>query len=131
MLGWGYAQNTQILFRAKDIAQKPAFLSFLAITIAVRQSQLLLILVPLQNQHVGMVICAKDTNFIQSERYCSKIFIFVVFGYNNCIASNSIAFNTHTSSKSACWDGDMRKTHKFNSERQILLKNLHFCRFWL
>ncbi len=134
--------NTQILFRAKDIAQKPSFLSFLAITIAVRQTELLLILIPLQNEHVGMGICAKHTNFIQNERYCSSflsflaitialrqtevlliliplqnehvgmgicakhkfyserkilLFIFVVFGYNNCSASNPNDFNTHTS----------------------------------
>ncbi len=80
MLGWGCAQNTQILLRAKDIAQKPSFLSFLAKTIAVSQIQMILILIPLQNEHVGMGICAKHTNFIQSERYCSKTFIFVVFG---------------------------------------------------
>ncbi len=67
MLGCGYAQNTQILFRAEDIAQKPAFLLFLAITIAERQTEVLLILIPLQNEHVGMNICAKHTNFIQSE----------------------------------------------------------------
>ncbi len=48
MLGWGYAQNTPILFRAKHIAQKPSFLSFLAITIAVRQTEVLLILKPVQ-----------------------------------------------------------------------------------
>ncbi len=66
MLGWRYAQNTPILFRAKDnIAQKPSFLSFLAITIAVRQTAVILILIPLQNEHVGMGICAKHTNFIQ------------------------------------------------------------------
>ncbi len=110
MLGWGFAQNTQILFRAEDIVQKPAFLSFLAITIAVRQTELLYILIPLQNEHVGMGICVKHTNFIQSERYCSKTFIFFVFGYNNCSASNWSILNTHTSSKWACWDGDMRKT---------------------
>ena len=80
MLGWGYAQNTQIFFAAKDIVKKPTFLSFLAITIAVRQTEVLLILIPLQNEHVGMGIFAK---------------------------------------------------HKFYSERKILLKNLHFCRFWL
>ncbi len=99
MLGWGYAQNTQILFRAKDIAQKPSFLSFLAITIAVRRTEVLLILITLQNEHVGMGICVKHTNFIQRERYCSNTFIFVVFGYNNCSASKLSTFNTQTSSK--------------------------------
>ncbi len=99
MLGWGYAQNTHILFRAKDIAQKPAFLSFLAITIAVCQIQMILILIPLENQHVGMGICAKHTNSIQSGRYCSKTCIFVVFGYNNCSVSNPNDFNTQTSLK--------------------------------
>ncbi len=56
MLGWGFAQNRQILFRAEDIVQKPAFLSFLSITIAVCQIQMILILIPLENQHVGMGI---------------------------------------------------------------------------
>ncbi len=64
MLGWENAQNTQILFRAKDIAQKPSFLSLLAITIAVRQTDVLLILIPLQIEHVGM----RKTHKFYSER---------------------------------------------------------------
>ncbi len=55
------------------------------------------ILIPLQNEHVGMGICAKHTNFIQSGRYCTKTCIFVVFGNNNCSVSNPNDFNTHTS----------------------------------
>ena len=67
MMGWGYAQNIQILLCAlENIAQKPSLL--------------------------------------------------VVFGYNNCSVSNPNDFNTHTSSKSACWDGDIGKTYKFYSE---------------
>ncbi len=76
MLGWGYAQNIQILIWA---AQKPSF--------------------------------------------------FVVFCYNNCSVSSPNDFNTHTSSKWACWDGDMRKTYKFYTELKILLKNHHYLSF--
>ncbi len=132
MLGWGYAQNTQILLRAKDIVQKPAFLSFLSITIAIAvcQIQTILILIPLENQHVGMGICAKHTNSIKSKRYCSKTSIFVVFVYNNCSVSNpNDFFNTHTTWKSTCWDKDMRKTYKFYSERKIFLKKHSFLSF--
>ncbi len=121
----------KLYFELKILLKNHHYFSFLAITIAVCQIQIILILIPLENQHVGMGICAKHTNFVQSKRYCSKTFIFVVFGYNNCSASNWSTFNTHTSSKWACWDGDKRQTHKFYSERKILLKNLHFCRFWL
>ncbi len=79
MLGWGYAQNTNILLRVEDIAQKPS--------------------------------------------------LFVVFGYNNCSVSNPNDSNPHTSSKSTCWDGDMRKTQKFYSELKILLNNIHYLSF--
>ncbi len=65
-MGWGYAQNTQILFKADVIPRKQHFWSFLAITIAVCQIELILILIPLQNQHVGIEICTKHTNFILS-----------------------------------------------------------------
>ena len=41
MMGWKYAQNTQILFRAKTIPGKRNFRSFLAITIAVCQIQMI------------------------------------------------------------------------------------------
>ncbi len=66
MLGWGYAQNIQILFRAEMIPRKHHFWSFLAITIAVRQIQIILTLIPFQNEHVRMGICAKHTNCILS-----------------------------------------------------------------
>ncbi len=41
-MGWGYAQNTQILFKADVIPRKQHFWSFLAITIAVCQIQMIL-----------------------------------------------------------------------------------------
>ena len=66
MLGLGYAQNTQILFRAELIPRKHHFWSFLAITIAVCQIQMILTLIPPQNDHDGIGICAKHTNFILS-----------------------------------------------------------------
>ncbi len=181
MMGWGYAQNTKILFRAEVIPRKHHFWSFLAITIPVCQIQMILTLIPLQNQHVGMGICAKHTNFILSwnillknlhylsflaitipvyqiqmiltlirlkmsmmgwvyaqntqilfwaEHIAQKPSLFVVFGYNNSSVSNPNDFNTHTSSKSTCWDGDMRKTYKFYFELNILLKNLHYLSFF-
>ena len=43
--------------------------------------------------------------------------------------SNPNDFNTHTSSKTTCWDGDMRKTYILNSELKILLKNHHNLSF--
>ncbi len=57
---WGYAQNTKFLFRAEMIPRKHHFWSFLAITIAVCQIQMILILIPFQNDHDGLVICAKQ-----------------------------------------------------------------------
>ncbi len=45
----------------------------------------------------------------RAEDIPQKRHFFVVFGYNNCGASNPNDFNIHTSSKSACWDGGMRK----------------------
>ncbi len=66
MMGWGYAQNTTILFRAEMIPRKHHFWSFLAITIAVCQIQMILTLNPLENEHDGMGICAKHNNFIHS-----------------------------------------------------------------
>ncbi len=66
MMGWGYAQNTKFLFRAEMIPRNNHFLSFLAITIAVFQMQKILVLIPLQNDHDGMGICAKHINFVQS-----------------------------------------------------------------
>ena len=62
VMGSGYVPNTKILFRAEMIPRKHHFWSFLAITIAVRQIQMILTLLPLQNEHVGMGICAKHTN---------------------------------------------------------------------
>ena len=59
MLGWGYAQNAQILSRAEAIPQKHQFMSLLAATIVARQTQMILIFIPFQNQHVGITICAK------------------------------------------------------------------------
>ncbi len=66
MMGWIYAQNTKFLFRAEMIPSKHHFWSFLAMTIAVFQIQMILILIPLQNDHDGMGICAKHKIFIQS-----------------------------------------------------------------
>ncbi len=65
--GWGYAQNTKILFRAEMIPRKHDFWSFLAITIAVCQVQMILTLIPLQNEHDGMRICAKQKFFFRAE----------------------------------------------------------------
>ena len=64
-----------------------------------------------------------------AEDIAQKHSLFVVFGYNNCCVSNPNDFNTHNSSKSTCWDGDMRKTHKLYSELKIFLKNLHYLSF--
>ncbi len=105
------------------------YLSFLAITIAVCQIEMILTLIPLQNQYVGMGIWAKHSNFIQSGIDSQKTPFLVVFGYNNCSVSNPNDFNTHTSSKSTCWDGDMRKTYKFYSDLKVLFKNLHQLSF--
>ncbi len=52
-MGWGYVQNTQILFKAEMIPRKHHFWSFLAITIEVCQIQMILTLIPLQNDHDG------------------------------------------------------------------------------
>ncbi len=66
MMGWGYAQNTKILFRAEMIPGKHHFWSFLAIRNPVCQIQMILTLIPLQNEYDGMGICVKHKNFIQS-----------------------------------------------------------------
>ncbi len=66
MMGWGYVHNTQILFRAEMIPLKHNYWSFLAKTIAVFQIQMILTLIPLQNELYWMEICAKHSNFIQS-----------------------------------------------------------------
>ncbi len=71
MMAWGYAQNTQILFRAEIIPRKHNFCiaknhHCLAITNTVCQIQMILTLIRLQIEHDRMWICAKHTNFIQS-----------------------------------------------------------------
>ncbi len=66
VLGWGYVPNINILFRVAMIYRKHHFWSFLAITIAVCQIQMIITLTRLQNEHDGIGICAKHTNFIQS-----------------------------------------------------------------
>ncbi len=99
MMGWRYAQNTKLLFRAEMIPRKHNFRSFLAVTIEVCQIQMSLTLIPLQNDHDGMGICAKQSNFIHSRNDSFKTPFWVVFGYNNCSVSNPNDFNTHTSSK--------------------------------
>ncbi len=55
----------------------------------------------------------KHNNLIQSGNDYLKTPFLVVFGYNNSSVSNPNDFNTPTSSKSTCWDGNMRKTHTF------------------
>ena len=62
---WSFLAKT-IAIRVKMIPRKHHFWSFLAITIAVCQIQMILTVIPLQNQHVRMGLCAKQTNFIQS-----------------------------------------------------------------
>ncbi len=129
MLGWRIVQNTQILCRAEMIPRKHNFWSFLAIAIAVCQIQMILTVKSLQNEHDGMGICAKHTNFIQGGNHSWKTPFLVVFGYNNCSVTNHYDFKTHTSSYWAWCDGDMCKTHKFCSERKCFLENTIFGRF--
>ena len=74
------------------------------------QTVFLLILILLKNNAVGMGIWAIHTHLW---RYSSKMFIFVVLGYNNFSASNSNDFNNHTCSKSACWMGISAKQTNF------------------
>ncbi len=116
--GMGICAKHINLFSAEMIPRKCHSRWFLAIIIAVCQIQMILTLIPLQNEHDGMQICPKHKNFIQSGNVSQKTPFLVVFGYNNCSVSNPNAFNTHTSSKSTCWDGDMRKTQKFYSQRK-------------
>ena len=59
-------QNTLILFRAEMTPLKHHFWSFLAITIAVCQMQMILTLIALQNEQDGMGICGKHKFFFQS-----------------------------------------------------------------
>ncbi len=114
-LSWRYYSKSFIIYR------------LLAITIPVCQIQMILTLIPLQNEHDGMGMCTKHKIFFQSIHDS----IFVVFGNNDCSVSNPNDFNTHTSSKWAWWDGDMRKTYKCYSVLKILLKNTIIGRFWL
>ncbi len=51
MMGCGYVPNTKNLFRAEMIPRKHHFWSFLAITIAVCQIQMILTLISHQNEH--------------------------------------------------------------------------------
>ncbi len=67
MLGWGYAQTYKFDSEVKILLKNLHYLSFLAITIAVFQIQMILTLIRLQNDHDGMGICAKHINFNQSE----------------------------------------------------------------
>ncbi len=71
-MGCGYVQNTQILFRAKIIPRKHHLWFFLAITIAARQGRVLLILIPLHNEHNGMGICAKNTQILFTKEITSR-----------------------------------------------------------
>ena len=96
MMGWENEQNTQILFRAEIIPGKHQFEWFLAITIPVCQIQMILTLIPLQNQHFGMGICANQTNLILSGNLSWKTPFWVVFGYKNSSVSNPNDFNTQT-----------------------------------
>ncbi len=126
MMRCRYVQNTHISFRAEIIPRKHHFGSYLAVTIAVCHIQMILNLILPQNGHDGMGIRAKHKNCNQSGNASYKTPFWVVFGYSNCSVSNANNFNTHSSSKSTCWDGDMRKTYKFYSERKSLLKNLQY-----
>ncbi len=65
MMKSGYAQNTKFLFRAEIIPRKHRFWSYLAITIAVCQIQMILTLLPFQNEYDWMEICANQKFFIQ------------------------------------------------------------------
>ena len=66
-MGWGYAQNTQILFRAEIIPAKHNFCSFLALTIPVCPIQTILPLIPVQNEQDGMGICVKHKVLFRAE----------------------------------------------------------------
>ncbi len=59
-------KTQNFLFRAKMIPRKHHIRTFWAITIAVCQIQMILTLIPLQNEHDGMGICAKHKFFFQS-----------------------------------------------------------------
>ncbi len=96
MMGWRYVLNTQILFRTEIIPLKDHFWSYLAITIAVFQIQMILILIPLQYEDDAMGIFAKHSNFIQSGNDTFKTPLWVVFDSS---ASNPNDFNAYTSSK--------------------------------
>ncbi len=81
---------------------KHHFWSFLAITIAVCQIQMILILIPPENEHDGMGICAKHINFIQCGNYSLKTPFLVGSGYNNCSVSNLIPLQNEHDGMGIC-----------------------------
>ncbi len=99
MLGWGTRKTYKFYSELTILLKNSHYLSFLAITIAVCQIQMILTLIRLQNEHDGIGMCAKYKNVIQSGNNSYKTPFLVVFGYNNCSVSNPIDFKTHTSSK--------------------------------
>ncbi len=74
-MGWGYVQNTIFFFRAEMISRKHHFWYFYAIIIAVSQILLKLILIPLQNELVGIGIWAKH-KFYPERKPFQEISIF-------------------------------------------------------
>ena len=72
MMGWGKAQNTQILFRAEIISGKYQFGWFLAIKIPVCQIQMTLTLIPFQKQHDGMGKSANTQILFRAEIISGK-----------------------------------------------------------
>ncbi len=72
MMGWGYEQNTKILFRAERIPRKHHFWSFLAITFAVCQIQMILTLTRLQNEHDGWGYAQNTKILFRAERILRK-----------------------------------------------------------
>ncbi len=71
-MGWRYAQKTKFLFRAEMIPRKHHFWSFLAITNAVCQMQMILTLIPLQDEHDGMELCANHNILFRAEMILRK-----------------------------------------------------------
>ncbi len=66
MLGWRYAQNIQILFWVEAIAEKPSLFVVFGYNNCSVSNQIILTLIPSQNEHDGMGICEKHTNFVHS-----------------------------------------------------------------
>ncbi len=127
--GWGYAQNILFVFWAEMTPRKHHFWSFLAITMEVCQIQMILTLIPLQNQHVGMGYAQNIQILFWAEHIAQNPSLFVVFGFNNCSVSNPNDFNTHTSSKSICWDGICAKHTNFILSWTYCSKPFIICRF--